>query len=68
MLRFGLLFGAIYLFASQIIGVNYLTLNVSAWHGGSAIFAYVVLLALGGYGFYTSLGGQKVFAGKLLEE
>jgi hypothetical protein len=32
------------------------------------MFAIAVLLALAGYGFYSSLGGQKLFEGKLLEE
>jgi hypothetical protein len=27
-----------------------------------------VIVALAGYTFYTSLGGQKLFEGKLLEE
>jgi hypothetical protein len=68
MLRFGLLPCVIGILAGNIIGVSYLTLQFSAWYAGSAIFGLAVLFALAAYGFYTSLGRQKVFSGKLLEE
>ncbi|MGE0128878.1 MAG: serine/threonine-protein kinase [Blastocatellales bacterium] len=45
-----------------------ITSDFSAWYAQGTIFVLVVYLAICGYGFYTSLGGQKVFAGKLLEE
>ena len=32
------------------------------------MIAVLAVLALAVFAFYTSLGGQKVFAGKLLEE
>ncbi len=44
------------------------TTNFSAWYAGYALSVLGVLLTLAIYAFYTSLGGQKVFAGKLLEE
>ncbi len=44
------------------------TLDYAVWYAGSSLFAMLMMLALGVYGFHTSLGGQKVFAGKLLEE
>ncbi|MFN0120590.1 MAG: serine/threonine-protein kinase, partial [Blastocatellia bacterium] len=44
------------------------TTNFSAWYAGTGILALLAVLALAIWAFYTSLGGQKVFAGKLLEE
>ena len=66
--RFGLLATAAY-FACYNMTRNYpITSDFSAWYAGGTIFALGVVVAICGYGFYTSLGGQKVFAGKLLEE
>lgn len=45
-----------------------LTLDFSRWYAGNGLFAVSVMLALSGYGYYTSLGGQKAFAGKLLDQ
>ena len=64
--------GLVALIAAEI--ANYLlrafpiTLNFSAWYVGSGMVALVAVLAMAVYGFRTSLGGQKVFKGKLLEE
>lgn len=44
------------------------TTNLSAWYAGTSLFVMFLVTALAGYAFYTSLGGQKVFKGKLLEE
>jgi uncharacterized integral membrane protein len=44
------------------------TTNLSAWYAGTSLFVMFLATALAGYAFYTSLGGQKVFKGKLLEE
>jgi serine/threonine-protein kinase len=45
-----------------------LTTDFSAWYSGSALFALVVIAGLSVYGFHTSLAGQSVFQGRLLEE
>ena len=45
-----------------------LTTDFAAWYSGSAIFSLSVIAGLAIYGFYTSLAGQSVFQGKLLEE
>jgi hypothetical protein len=66
--RFGLLASVAYLVCYQMIRVYPITSDFSAWYAGGTIFALGVVVAICGYGFYTSLGGQKVFAGKLLEE
>ena len=45
-----------------------LTLNFSAWYAGIGLIGPLAVLVLGGFAFHTSLGGQKVFEGKLLED
>ncbi|HSO75566.1 MAG TPA: hypothetical protein VLU47_12090, partial [Blastocatellia bacterium] len=66
--RFGLLATiASWLFTSLTIAYP-LTTDLSIWYAPNGFFALAVLVALSGYGYYTSLGGQKVFAGKLLKE
>ncbi len=65
--RFGLLAGVSYFLFFALCFQYPMTLNLSNWYAGSSLFAISVLLGLSGYGFHTSLGGQKVFAGKLPE-
>jgi hypothetical protein len=45
-----------------------LTPNFSAWYAGTGMIGPLVVLALAVFAFYTSLGGQKIFEGKLLED
>ena len=45
-----------------------LTTQGSAWYAGTGLAGILLMAALAFYGFYTSLGGQKVFEGKLLED
>ncbi|HQR31462.1 MAG TPA: protein kinase [Blastocatellia bacterium] len=66
--RFGLLATVSYFLFFALCFQYPITLNLSNWYAGSSLFALFVILGLSGYGFYTSLGGQKLFAGKLLEE
>jgi hypothetical protein len=44
------------------------TLNFSMWYAGIGLAPLVAVLALAVFAFYTSLGGQKVFQGSLLED
>ena len=44
------------------------SMDFSSWYARSSIVVMFALLALTSYAFFISLGGQKVFAGKLLEE
>jgi serine/threonine protein kinase len=58
---------------SSLVALNMLdnfpvTFNFSAWYADSGIFVSLAVLALAAWGFYTSLGGQKVFQSRLLEE
>lgn len=68
LLRFGLTTFTIGYFVSELLGNVPLTTDFSAWYGGYALAALLAVLALAGYAFHTSLGGQKLFTGKLLEE
>ncbi len=43
-------------------------LNFSMWYAGIGLAPLVAVLALAVFAFYTSLGGQKVFQGSLLED
>jgi serine/threonine-protein kinase len=66
--RFGLL--ALYsllLFAALSSGFP-ITSDFSSWYAGSTLFAFVVLVGLAIYGFHTSLAGQPLLKGKLLED
>lgn len=45
-----------------------ITTEFSAWYAGDFVLALVLLVALAFYGFYTSLGDQKVFRGQFLQD
>lgn len=66
--RFGLVATIASVFAGGVLASFPLTPNVSAWYFGIGLIGPLTVLALAIYGFHTSLGGQKVFAGKLLDE
>src|SRR5882762_1104382 len=68
LLRFGLVALAISIFVNFLFPLVPITTDFSAWYAGSALFTLLAVLALAGYAFHTSLGGQKVFEGKLLED
>jgi serine/threonine-protein kinase len=59
--RFGLL-ATIAAQLSFFMGMVYpMTTDFSAWYTPTMLFALVVILGLAVYGFYISLGGQRVF-------
>jgi hypothetical protein len=68
LLRFGLATLATGVFVSNLLFNLPITTDFSAWYTGSALAVLLVVLAIAGYAFHTSLGRQQVFAGKLLEE
>lgn len=68
LLRFGLATLATGMFVGGLFSSVPITTSFSAWYGGYALAALLAVLALAGYACHTSLGGQKVFAGKLLDE
>lgn len=44
------------------------TTRLSAWYGVSTILVLIIISGLAAISFYLALGGQKVFAAKLLED
>jgi hypothetical protein len=68
LLRFGVVALASSLFVNFLFPLVPITTDFSAWYAGSTLFTLLAVLALAVYAFHTSLGGQKVFAGKFLEE
>jgi len=66
--RFGLLATIVYFLFFWLSFGYPVTLDLSNWYAGNSLFAIGVMVALSAYGCYTSLGGQKVFSGKLLKE
>ena len=66
--RFGLLATLTFVVCCLSLAVLPLTSDFSAWYAQGTFFTVGVVMAICSYGFYTSLGGQKVFAAKLLEE
>jgi hypothetical protein len=61
--RFGLLTMAALLFVTSLPISNF-----SSWYTSYMIAAHVVVLALAGWAFHISLGGEKLFKGNLLGE
>jgi serine/threonine-protein kinase len=68
MTRYGLVSVVVVIFATYTLNVFPVTLNFSAWYAGIGLAPIVAVLALAVFAFYTSLGGQKVFRGSLLED
>src|SRR5262245_38410985 len=68
MTRYGLVAVTVAGFSSYALNFFPVTLNFSAWYAGIGLAPIVAVLALAVFAFYTSLGGQKVFRGSLLED
>jgi hypothetical protein len=66
--RLGLLYLVVtFVFVGLLLNCP-LTTQGSAWYAGISLAGVLLIAALAIYGFYTSMGGQKVFEGKLLED
>jgi len=68
LIRFGLLAVVSVVFFSHLVVFYPITTELTAWYATDFTIALVIALALAVYGFYISLGGQKVFSGNLLDE
>jgi hypothetical protein len=66
--RYGLLALASAIFFSHLTVFYPVTTELTAWYATDFTMAVIICVALAAYGFYTSLGGEKLFSGKLLEE
>jgi len=59
--RFGLITLAVAIFTANVaLNVPY-TFDFSNWYAGSALAVLLSFVAIAAWGFYTSLGGQKLF-------
>jgi hypothetical protein len=65
--RYGLLAIASSLFVLHLHIFFPFTSDFTAWYAGDFVPALVIVLALACYGFYTSLAGQSLFRGDILE-
>ena len=66
--RFGLLTSIVCQFVFFLTFIFPLTSDLSSWYANRAVFGLAILVALASYGAYVSLGGQRMFQSKLLEE
>ncbi|HEV2862588.1 MAG TPA: serine/threonine-protein kinase [Pyrinomonadaceae bacterium] len=66
--RFGLLTLCFMQFFVNLFFIFPITIDLSAWYAGGPAFALAVAAALAAYGFYTSLAGQPLFRGSLVED
>jgi len=67
-LRFGLLAANCSFFVRALLSIVPITTDFSAWYAGSSLVVLIAVLLFAGYAFHTSLGGQKLFEGRLLNE
>lgn len=66
--RYGLLALISTVFVSHLMVFYPATTELTAWYATDFTIGLVICVALAAYGFYVSLGGEKVFTGKMLEE
>jgi serine/threonine-protein kinase len=66
--RFGLLAAASAFFFVHLWVFYPMTTELSAWYATDFLMALIICVALAVFGFYTSLAGQPLFGGKLLQE
>jgi eukaryotic-like serine/threonine-protein kinase len=68
LLRYGLLAMVFTIFFLQIYISFPVTTNLTAWYATGFVLDLILMLILVFYAFRTSLAGQSVFSGKLLED
>ena len=66
--RHGLLALCAMLFVVHLWVFYPMTTELRAWYAFDFVIGAIVCVALAAYGFYTSLAGQSVFSGKLLQD
>jgi serine/threonine-protein kinase len=66
--RFGLLASATTFFFAHLWVFFSMTTELTAWYATDFLMALTICVALVVFGFYTSLAGQPLFSGKLLQD
>jgi len=67
LIRFGLVVTFVGYFVSNAFQTIPYTLDFSTWYASHVFFEILSIIALAAWGFYTSLGGQRVLKGELFE-
>jgi hypothetical protein len=67
LVRFGLVTLVVAVFVADTMLNVPVTLDFSRWYASSAMCIPIIVLVVGAWGFYTALGGQKLFKGEVLE-
>jgi hypothetical protein len=68
LIRFGLLAVVANLVFGALLGSFPLTTQGSAWYANLSLAGILLISAMAGYSFYTSLGGRPIFGGAVLDE
>ncbi len=66
--RYGVLALISAMFVSHLSVFYPITTELTAWYATDFTISLVICFVLAAYGFYASLGGEKLFSGKMLEE
>jgi hypothetical protein len=66
--RYGLLALCSMMFVVHLWVFYPMTTEVRAWYAFDFVIGAIICVALAAYGFYTSLAGQSVFGGKLMQD
>ncbi len=67
-LRLGLLTLVTSIFIYTVLSAAPLTADLTAWYSAYMIASLAAIVGIAGWAFHTSLGGQKLFTGSLLDE
>lgn len=68
LMRFGLLTAVFTNLAFQLCASSAMTPDFNAWYAGGTLITVTTLVGLAAGGFYTSLGGQPLMSGGLLDK
>lgn len=66
--RFGVLAGACSLLVSNLTRRFPLTTDLASWYAGGTVSVVLLILGLALYGYWTTLAGQPLFRGGVLED
>ena len=66
--RYGVLALSSAFFFSHLAIFYPITTDLTAWYATDFLIGLGICVAIAAFGFYTSLGGEKLWSGKLLEE
>lgn len=66
--RFGLLAAVAAFFFAHLWVFYPMTTELTAWYAMDFLMGLTICVALAVFGFYTSLAGQPLFSGKLLQD